>query len=106
MGFFAPLTIATKILNQELSKEKFDWDDPLPQKFRERFSRIAADVDNYHRVVFRCYLGRHYDLQNLHLFVDANPHVFGAIAYFCNLDRFTFGLSKSRVAPLLIQGGV
>jgi hypothetical protein len=37
---------------------------------------------------------------NLHLFVDASPHAFGAVAYFCNLDRVAFVLSKSRVAPL------
>jgi hypothetical protein len=51
MGFFPPLTIAAKILNLELRKEKIDWDDLLPQKFCERFSRIAADIDNYHPVV-------------------------------------------------------
>jgi hypothetical protein len=102
MGFFAPLTIAAKILIQEIWKEKFDWDDPLPQKLRERFSKIAADIDNYHPVVPRCYLNCRNDLQNLHLFVDASPHAFGAVAYFCNLDRVAFVLSKSRVAPLLI----
>ncbi len=34
--------------------------------------------------------------------LDASPHAFGVVAYFCNLDRTPFVLSKSRVAPLLI----
>ncbi|XP_045025108.1 uncharacterized protein LOC123469827 [Daphnia magna] len=102
MGFFSPLTISVKILNQELWREKFDWDDPLPQKFRERFSKIPADIDAYHPVVPRCYLGCRNDLHDLHLFVDASQHAYGAVAYFCNIDRAAFVLSKSRVAPLLI----
>ena len=65
MGFFSPLTIAAKILIQEFWKAKFDWDDPLPQKFRERWNQIAADIDNYRPVVPRCYLGCRNDLHDL-----------------------------------------
>ena len=34
--------------------------------------------------------------------MDAIQHAYGAVAYFCNIDRVAFVLSKSRVAPLLI----
>ena len=102
MGFFSSLTIAAKILIQEFWKAKFDWDDPLPQKFRERWNQIAADIDNYRPVVSRCYLRCRNDLHDLHIFVDASQHAYGAVAYFCNIDRVAFVLSKSRVVPLLI----
>ena len=89
MGFSSPLA-------------KFDWDDPLPQHFRERWSKIAADIDNYHPVIPRCFLEFRNDLRDLRIFLDASQHAYGAVAYFCGKDRVVFIFSKSRVAPLLI----
>ncbi len=56
MGFISPITIGAKILMQEFWKAKFDWDDPLPLKFREGWSSICSDIDSVNQVVPCCYL--------------------------------------------------
>lgn len=100
LGFISPLTIPAKILIQELWKEKFEWDDPLPLIYRERWNGIALAIESAQPTLQRPYFDSKADVKNLHVFVDASQQAYGAVAYLCSSHCTTFLMSKSRVAPL------
>ena len=104
LGFYSPLTIRAKILIQDLWKEKFEWDQPLPVELRDRWDAIAVDLEGVKFVKPRSYFGSSQQIQRLQVFVDASPSAFGAAAYFVNNNQTAFIMAKIRVAPLKIVG--
>ena len=104
LGFYSPLTIRAKILIQDLWKEKFEWDQPLPVELRDQWDAIAVDLEGVKFVKPRSYFGSSQQIQRIQVFVDASPSAFGAAAYFVNNNQTAFIMAKIRVAPLKIVG--
>ncbi|PIK38584.1 Pao retrotransposon peptidase family protein [Apostichopus japonicus] len=44
LGFLSPITIRGKILHQEMWKEKFDWDDPLPEDYVVKWKALQREL--------------------------------------------------------------
>ena len=96
LGFYSPLTIRAKILIQDLWKEKFEWDQPLPVELRDRWDAIAVDLEGVKFVKPRSYFGSSQQIQRLQVFVDASPSAFGAAAYFVNNNQTAFIMAKNQ----------
>lgn len=45
LGFLAPLTPPVKLLLQEFCRKKYDWDDPIPQAFQQKWKNWLADLE-------------------------------------------------------------
>jgi len=107
LGLISPVTVRAKLLLQTLWQHKFDWDTPLPGEIQEKWIRLASDLDS---VIANTTFTRHYfdcnaeQMENagadLHIFVDASIHSYGAVAYLCNGNQSTLVMAKNRVAPL------
>jgi hypothetical protein len=86
LGIIGPVTIRAKILLQEIWREKFNWDSPLPDNFQTNWAEIAKDLN----VAMETKLQRHYvrsspeaamtldsdDKYILHIFVDASQSAY------------------------------
>ena len=116
LGFFSPLTIRAKILLQNIRKQKYDWDIPLPEDIQNQWVSIAEDLNSSITTTFprfyfgetedsSCTSGTDIDAPNssdvsVHVFCDASIHAYGSVAYITRGKQSTLIMSKSRVAPL------
>ncbi|KAG5868466.1 hypothetical protein JTB14_035357 [Gonioctena quinquepunctata] len=94
-----------KILLQSIWKLKLGWDELLPGDILEMWiawSREIFVLQDF--VVPRCVVAFPHDNLQLHIFADASPRAYGAVAYI----RCSFGsqitvnllMAKNRVAPI------
>ncbi|XP_037529398.1 uncharacterized protein LOC119406739 [Rhipicephalus sanguineus] len=108
-GFIAPTTLYVKILFQRLWELGAGWDDPLPEEMRAEWDCWCEELQcikgvSIPRVIARDF--RHEETEKvLHIFCDASPKAYGAVAYVaCKSPLGTITISlivaKSRVAPL------
>ncbi|CAG2236631.1 unnamed protein product [Mytilus edulis] len=44
LGFLSPVSIRAKILMQDLWKERYDWDEPLPENLQLQWKDLAKDI--------------------------------------------------------------
>ena len=117
LGFFSPITIRAKILLQDIWKQKFDWDIPLSEDFQTQWCSIAEDLNSATSTTFpRFYFGNAADTtttsgtasdtnrspedHSIHVFCDASPQAYGAVAYITRGKQSALLMSKARVAPL------
>ena len=117
LGFFSPITIRAKILLQDIWKQKFDWDIPLSEDFQTQWCSIAEDLNSATSTTFpRFYFGNAADTtttsgtandtnrspedHSIHVFCDAIPQAYGAVAYITRGKQSALLMSKARVAPL------
>ena len=117
VGFFSPITIRAKILLQDIWKQKFDWDIPLSEDFQTQWCSIAEDLNSATSTTFpRFYFGNAADTtttsgtasdtnrspedHSIHVFCDASPQAYGAVAYITRGKQSALLMSKARVAPL------
>ncbi|GFS78146.1 uncharacterized protein TNCV_1107581 [Trichonephila clavipes] len=94
---------------QEIWEYGLGWDEELPTKFKAKWQTWCSQVCflkdlTLERTYFPYPLDKGKDLQ-LHIFCDASPREFGAVAYFryitTNNNIYTrFITAKSRVSPL------
>lgn len=103
LGLITPVTISAKILMQDIWQKNVDWDEPLDEEIRERWIKIAQDIQQCTKVV----IPRSYftypptdEVIQLHVFVDASPKAYGAAAYLRQADQTSFVMAKARGAPL------
>ena len=86
---------------QDLWKQKFDWDVPLPSNVQQMWTDLATDLNTVTSMRFaRKFLESGNDNLMLHIFVDASTRSYGAAAYICNNDQSRLVMAKNRVAPL------
>ena len=103
LGLLSPVTVSAKILLQELSKDKYDWDTPLPDTILETWNQLAHSLNKVTAVKFpRQFLPSTSVDSNtcLHVFVDASVKSYGAAAYICNQSQTRLVMAKNRVAPI------
>ncbi|CAG2216955.1 unnamed protein product [Mytilus edulis] len=103
LGFLSPVSIRTKILMQDLWKERYDWDEPLPENLQLQWKDLAKDIG----IVTSMKLPRQYftgntNSRSLHVFVDASMKAYGAVAYMYLSKGHSAALvmAKTRVAPV------
>ena len=104
LGILTPVTIRAKILMQELWKEGYGWDEPLPQELQAKWLSLSNDLQAATRITFpRRYfpsLSTWPPNTSLHVFVDASVKAYGATAYITYGSEISLVMAKSRVAPL------
>ena len=111
IGFLAPIVIKFKILLQELSERKIDWDKPLSGDLLRKWETLITDLQsNPPMSLPRCIWAEvpTEDVScRLYGFCDASKHAYAAIVYLViqtpdeRIVRFIS--SKTRVAPLKSQ---
>ncbi|XP_064463610.1 uncharacterized protein LOC135374602 [Ornithodoros turicata] len=106
LGFLNPFTVRAKMLFQALWVEENEWDSPMSEDKQKLWNEWCSEIPELTKVsVDRCFLPSGHRNPQLHIFCDASPKGYGAVAYLRveNKDgtvTSTIVLSKSRVAPL------
>ncbi|XP_053380934.1 uncharacterized protein LOC123562061 [Mercenaria mercenaria] len=110
LGLLSPVTVRAKLLLQQLWKDKFDWDVPLPLEVQDKWNKLAEDLNTVTDTEFsRQYIrqSKHKQTINnsrtkstLHVFVDSSLKSYGAAVYIVNADGSRLVIAKNRVAPV------
>ena len=104
LGFISPVTVKAKLLIQELWQRKLEWDEPLPTELEAKWNDMAQDIQEASKLILpRCFFSQvpsNAQPIYLHVFADASPKAYGAVAYISNGDQTSLVMSRSRVAPL------
>ena len=110
LGFSAPFSLVGKLLLQELCRNKYDWDEPVPPELASTWKRWMLEVPKLADVaVPRCFLplGWKWDAvqAQLHHFSDGSTLGYGYCSYLRLKHQdghvhVSFVAGKARVAPL------
>ncbi|XP_053390747.1 uncharacterized protein LOC128553594 [Mercenaria mercenaria] len=110
LGLLSPVTVRAKLLLQQLWKDKFDWDVPLPLEVQDKWNKLAEDLNTVTDTEFsRQYIrqSKHKQTINnsrtkstLNVFVDSSLKSYGAAVYIVNADGSRLVIAKNRVAPV------
>ena len=108
-GPTAPFVLKSKIMLQELCRQKLDWDESIPQDIEDDWNKWLKDLAKLDKLKMkRCYrpddFGKVTDTQ-LHSFSDASETGYGVASYLrfknrSNQVHCAFVCGKARVAPL------
>ena len=103
MGMLSPVTVRAKLLMQTLWKEKFGWDQPLPNDIVQKWNYIIRDL----REAITLQIPRYYfsetndnESTQIHVFTDSSISAYGACVYIVRGKQSTLVMSKNRVVPL------
>nr|XP_022902869.1 uncharacterized protein LOC111415413 [Onthophagus taurus] len=103
LGLLGPCTVKSKILLQTLWKKKLNWDDVLDPEQSGEWSKWCKELNDLSELrVPRCIIQNKRDKVDLHIFADASPYAYGAVAYIRCLSNSecNYVMSKNRVAPI------
>lgn len=104
-GYLGPITMAGKIIMQELWKNQLDWDDVVSGAIAHKWGVFNNDLKNIREISIPRWLGgTSTNKTQLHGFCDASNDGFGAVVY-CRVGiappfQLRIIASRSRVAPL------
>ncbi|XP_030386878.1 uncharacterized protein LOC115633562 [Scaptodrosophila lebanonensis] len=111
LGILGPFTINIKILLQKIWKEHLEWDATLSTRLSDEFMAWREDMALLEDFSLqRCMVsGNMADLE-LHIFADASPAAYGAVAYLREVGmngeiQIKFVCSKNRVSPIKESSG-
>jgi len=106
LGFLTPVLTKGKIFLQQLWQIKIDWDQPIPDKIREKWLRFYKQFEELGALTIprKCkpVMSDHIEV---HGFCDASEEAYGACIYVRSKDQneqwcSRLLCSKSRVAPV------
>jgi len=106
MGFLGPFTVRIKLILQDIWKENIEWDDMLVGETCNAFQKWQNELEFLSEFrLQRCLSWNADSRKELHIFADASPKAFGAVAYIRSIqesDEITtsFICSKNRVSPM------
>ena len=109
LGFVAPLLLQGKSILQELCCLELDWDDPIPEDAKAKWSKWRVELMQLQNIsIPRCYKPKEFSRvvnAELHHFSDASVKGYGQCSYLRLEDEDQnihcgFVMGKSRVAPL------
>ncbi len=99
-----PVTVKAKQLIQEQWQNELEWDEPLPLELKTKWLSVAKDLHNATTICMqRRYLPQTpspNSTTHIHVFADAIPKPYGAVAYLTNGNQSSLIMAKSRVARL------
>ncbi|XP_011883884.1 PREDICTED: uncharacterized protein LOC105571027, partial [Vollenhovia emeryi] len=106
LGFVCPVMLCPRILLQETWSENLKWDDEVPDKLKNRFTKWLEDLKELNKIrITRCILGQISESDNvsLHIFCDASKDAYATVIYI-RVENFEgvkvhFVQAKTRVAP-------
>ncbi|XP_071040053.1 uncharacterized protein [Parasteatoda tepidariorum] len=102
IGLMNPFSIRIKLMLQQIWEKGISWDECIPTEIKDTF----IDWCNELKIIRNLEIPRQYfeelDWESLeiHIFSDASPKCYGAVAYFRMKNITRFIMSKSRLAPL------
>ena len=104
LGMLSPVMIKAKLFIQTLWQCNVEWDEPLSEEVQQQWLCIAQDMQEalsltVPRQYFPNITAISKPLQ-LHVFADASPLAYGAVAFLCREQVVSFVMAKARVAPL------
>ena len=106
LGWLAPITVAAKILIQDLWILKCDWDSPLPHEIIERWDDYRNSIASVSSLSISRWLGSSLDSEiQIHGFADASSRAYAAAVYLrlpIHDGQFRVSLltAKSKVSPV------
>lgn len=105
LGFALPVNIAGKLLLREAMNQPVEWDQLLPEEFRNKFQLWKHDIGSLEGVnIPRTYSMEASSNRDLFIYTDASELAIAAVAYIVTIDNsskrhFGFVLGKAKVAP-------
>lgn len=109
LGLLAPFVLTGKLILQDLCRDGAEWDDPVPETVRSRWSKWRSEIPSlYALVVPRCYKPNGFGVvcaRELHHFSDACPDGYGQCSYLKLVNEngdtaCALVAAKARVAPI------
>ncbi|XP_003739321.1 uncharacterized protein LOC100898489 [Galendromus occidentalis] len=108
LGIISPIVISSKIIFQDLWKEKIGWDDPLQGDYLNRFYAFEELLSQARQLSIARQLnlaGQVPNKKELFAFCYASLHAYGMVAYLkthrpANTPEISLLLAKSKVAPI------
>ena len=108
LGFIAPVTAKIKTIFQLLCKDKLDWDEIIPEKIADVWTKFVEELKRLAEVRHsRFVLTSHFSSGSrfeLHGFCDSSKEVYCAVVYlrivYQGAVHVCFLASKTKVAPL------
>ena len=111
LGFVCPIVLESKLLFQQLCRQKFGWDvsisDPELEKWQRRLNRFQ-ELRISHVQIPCCFTPKNLKAlksMELHNFADASSYAYAACSYLRLVDTddnifCAFVIAKSRLAPI------
>uniref|UniRef100_A0A1I7W8B8 DUF5641 domain-containing protein n=1 Tax=Heterorhabditis bacteriophora TaxID=37862 RepID=A0A1I7W8B8_HETBA len=106
LGIIAPILITPKLFLQKLWKASLSWDDPLTKDLCNEWNSIINLYNDKPISIPRLIHVSNSAINQLHCFVDASGHTYGAVAYLRTIHADTGETSsalvfaKSRLCPV------
>lgn len=105
LGWLSPITIAAKIIFQEVWVNNLDWDDQLPSDIAEKWLKLRTDIPNVKHIKIKRWISSTKQKIELFGFCDASERAYACVVYSCvrdehNKPTITMLASKTRVAPI------
>ena len=106
VGFLSPFILGPKLLSQELSCIKLDWDDPVPKCMDTMWQKWFSNIGKISTLKFdRCIIPHEgFNSLEFHTFADMSTEAYTLVCFLCIvyqneiLVKYLFG--KSRVQPM------
>ena len=111
LGFVAPVTLSAKLILQNLCREGYQWDEPVPENEARRWAEWSESLHQLSNIqIARCIKPPQIDSDftvELHHFADGSERAYGSASYVKIYDaRGHVGVSllmgKARLAPLKV----
>ena len=104
LGFASPFVFKAKVLFQESTRPKMDWDEELPDKLATAWHKWLTDLPLLSELaVTRCLMppdGDPSTVVHLHHFSDASERGYGAVTYIKINDKCNLVMAKAKLAPI------
>ena len=109
LGFISPCILPAKLIQQDLCRRKFGWDEPVPECSNRKWEAWLKDLPKLERFkIPRCFKPPNFaevQQSELHHFADASDQGYGAVSYLRQIDtngktHCSLVMAKSRLAPL------
>lgn len=100
LGFALPVNIAGKLLLREAMNQPVEWDQPLPEEFRNKFQLWKHDIGSLEGVnIPRTYSMEASSNRDLFIYTDASELAIAAVAYIVTIE------ASFRICTWKGQGG-
>ncbi|GFS67753.1 uncharacterized protein NPIL_672941 [Nephila pilipes] len=91
VGFISPFVVRIKCLLQKLWTKGLGWDEEFPDELQQNRLQWCKEITLFSEFKIPRYyfpnMELNFDNVQLHVFVDANPACYGAVAYFSSWER-------------------